>query len=268
MPSTSPPSSHPLFQLLETMARLRDPRTGCAWDVEQTFATIAPYTIEEAYEVADAIERGDLGELKEELGDLLLQVVFHAQMAQEQGAFVFADVAQTITDKLVRRHPHVFGDASHRTSDEQTAAWEVIKAQERTQKAKHGVLDDVPVGLPALTRAVKLTRRAARVGFDWPSTREVMDKLAEETAELQAEIDAGDMAKAREELGDILFVIANLARKLDVEPEDALRATNAKFARRFAFIEAELAKTGRTPDQSDLAEMDRLWDAAKAAERA
>lgn len=267
MPSTSQPNSHPLFQLLETMARLRDPQTGCAWDVEQTFATIAPYTIEEAYEVADAIERGDLGELKEELGDLLLQVVFHAQMAREQGAFDFGEVAQAITDKLVRRHPHVFGQAGHRTSNEQTAAWEVIKAQERGQKAKHGVLDDVPVGLPALTRAVKLTRRAARVGFDWPSTREVMDKLAEETAELQAEIDAGDMAKAREELGDILFVIANLARKLDIEPEDALRATNTKFARRFAFIEAELAKDGRTPDQSDLAEMDRLWDAAKAAER-
>jgi MazG family protein len=250
------------------MARLRDPVSGCAWDVEQTFATIAPYTIEEAYEVADAIERGDLGELKDELGDLLLQVVFHARMAEEQGEFDFAAVAKAITDKLVRRHPHVFGEAGHRTSDEQTAAWEVIKAQERTEKAKHGVLDDVPVGLPALTRAVKLTRRAARVGFDWPSTREVMAKLAEETAELQAEIDAGDMAKAREELGDILFVIANLARKLDVEPEDALRSTNAKFARRFAFIEAELAKTGRTPDQSDLAEMDALWDAAKAAERA
>jgi MazG family protein len=249
------------------MARLRDPETGCAWDVEQTFATIAPYTIEEAYEVADAIERGDLGELKDELGDLLLQVVFHARMAEEQGEFDFAAVARAITDKLVRRHPHVFGEAGHRTSDEQTAAWEVIKAQERTEKAKHGVLDDVPVGLPALTRAVKLTKRAARVGFDWPSTREVMAKLAEETAELQAEIDAGDMAKAREELGDILFVIANLARKLDVEPEDALRSTNAKFARRFAFIEAELAKDGRTPDQSDLAEMDALWDAAKAAER-
>jgi tetrapyrrole methylase family protein/MazG family protein/ATP diphosphatase len=161
----------------------------------------------------------------------------------------------------------VFGDSGQRTSDEQTVAWEAIKKQERAEKEKHGVLDDVPVGLPALTRAVKLTRRAARVGFDWPSTREVMDKLAEETAELQAEIDAGDAAKAREELGDILFVLANLARKLDVDPEDALRATNAKFARRFAFIEAELAKDGRTPDQSDLAEMDGLWDRAKEAER-
>jgi MazG family protein len=268
MSSPTPPSSdHPVFRLLEVMARLRDPVSGCPWDVEQTFATIAPYTVEEAYEVADAIERGDLGELKEELGDLLLQVVFHARMAEEDGAFDFAAVAQAITDKLIRRHPHVFGDSGQRTSDEQTAAWEVIKKQERAEKEKHGVLDDVPVGLPALTRAVKLTKRAARVGFDWPSTREVMDKLAEETAELQAEIDAGDAAKAREELGDILFVLANLARKLDVDPEDALRATNAKFARRFAFIEAELAKDGRTPDQSDLAEMDGLWDRAKAAEK-
>jgi MazG family protein len=267
MPSTSPRSEHPIFQLLEVMARLRDPDGGCPWDVEQTYATIAPYTIEEAYEVADAIERGDLGELKEELGDLLLQVVFHARMAEEEQAFDFAAVAQAITDKLVRRHPHVFADAGFRTSDEQTIAWEAIKQAERAQKEKHGVLDDVPVGLPALTRAVKLTKRAARVGFDWPSTREVMDKLAEETRELQAEIDAGDAAKAREELGDILFVLANLARKLDVDPEDALRATNAKFARRFAFIEAELAKDGRTPDQSDLAEMDGLWNKAKDAER-
>ncbi|MGE5565575.1 MAG: nucleoside triphosphate pyrophosphohydrolase [Parcubacteria group bacterium] len=267
MPSTSPRSEHPIFQLLEVMARLRDPKTGCTWDVEQTFATIAPYTVEEAYEVADAIERGDLSDLKEELGDLLLQVVFHARMAEEEQAFDFGEVAKAITDKLIRRHPHVFADAGFRTSDEQTAAWEVIKKEERAGKARHGVLDDVPVGLPALTRAVKLTKRAARVGFDWPSTREVLDKLAEEVGELEAEIDAGDMAKAREELGDILFVVANLARKLDVEPEDALRATNAKFARRFAFIEAELAKDGRTPEQSDLAEMDALWDRAKDAER-
>jgi tetrapyrrole methylase family protein/MazG family protein/ATP diphosphatase len=253
--------------LLEVMAALRTPVTGCPWDLEPTFETIAPYTIEEAYEVADAIERGDLGDLKEELGDLLLQVVFHAQMAREQQAFDFAAVAQGITDKLIRRHPHVFGEAGFRTSDEQTAAWEVIKKEERAGKERHGVLDDVPVGLPALTRAVKLTKRAARVGFDWPSTREVLDKLAEEVGELEVEIDAGDMARAREELGDILFVIANLARKLDVEPEDALRSTNAKFARRFAFIEAELAKDGRTPEQSDLAEMDALWDRAKEAEK-
>ncbi|MEH0195921.1 nucleoside triphosphate pyrophosphohydrolase [Caulobacter sp. CCNWLY153] len=258
---------HPLFTLVEIMARLRDPRDGCPWDIEQTFATIAPYTIEEAYEVADAIERNDLSDLKEELGDLLLQVVFHSRMAEEQGAFSLQDVAQSISDKMIRRHPHVFGDHAYDDLADQKAGWEELKAQERKAKQKGGVLDDVPAGLPALTRAVKLTKRAARVGFDWPSTDKVLEKLAEEVAELQVEIDAGDQAKAREELGDILFVCANLARKLDVEPEDALRATNAKFARRFAFIEAELAKDGRTPDQSDLAEMDALWDAAKAAER-
>lgn len=262
-----PSSEHPLFTLVEIMARLRDPQHGCPWDVEQTFATIAPYTVEEAYEVVDAIERGDLADLKEELGDLLLQVVFHSRMAQEQGAFDLAGVAQAISDKMIRRHPHVFGDHAYDDLADQKAGWEELKAQERKAKKKSGVLDDVPVGLPALTRAVKLTKRAARVGFDWPSTDEVLAKLAEEVAELQVEIAAGDKAKAREELGDILFVCANLARKLDVEPEDALRATNAKFARRFAFIEAELAKDGRSPDQSDLSEMDALWNAAKAAEK-
>ena len=258
---------HPLFTLIEIMARLRDPVGGCPWDQQQTFASIAPYTVEEAYEVADAIERGDLGDLKEELGDLLLQVVFHARMAQEQGAFDFAGVAAAISDKMIRRHPHVFGDHAYDDQAAQTAGWEALKAQERKAKAKTGVLDDVPAGLPALTRAVKLTKRAARVGFDWPSTKEVLDKLREEIAELEVEIQAGDQAKAREELGDLLFVCANLARKLDVEPEDALRATNAKFSRRFASIEAALARDGRTPDQSDLAEMDALWDAAKAEEK-
>jgi MazG family protein len=258
---------HPLFQLIEIMARLRDPEGGCPWDQQQTFATIAPYTVEEAYEVADAIERGDLGDLKEELGDLLLQVVFHSRMAQEQGVFDFAGVAAAISDKMIRRHPHVFGDHAYDDQAAQVAGWETLKAQERKAKAKTGVLDDVPAGLPALTRAVKLTKRAARVGFDWPSTKEVMDKLREEIAELEVEIEAGDQAKAREELGDLLFVCANLARKLDVEPEDALRATNAKFSRRFAFIEAALAADGRTPDQSNLAEMDKLWDAAKAEEK-
>jgi MazG family protein len=265
-----PPSdSDPLARLLAIMARLRDPDGGCPWDLEQTFATIAPYTVEEAYEVADAIERGDLGDLKEELGDLLLQVAFHSQIANERGAFNFADVAQGICDKMIRRHPHVFGEASHRDAAEQTVAWEAIKAEERAGKASKavGVLDGVPAGLPGMTRAVKLTARAARVGFDWPSTHEVLEKLREELAELEVEIDAGDRQKAREELGDLLFVCANLARKLDVEPEDAIRGANAKFARRFASIEAALAKTGRTPDQSDLAEMDGLWDAAKAAER-
>ena len=258
----------PIDRLLGVMERLRDPNGGCPWDVKQTFATIAPYTIEEAYEVADAIERNDLNELKGELGDLLFQVVFHARMAEEQGLFAFDDVVTAIADKLERRHPHVFGDEAQRSSKEQTVAWETIKAAERKDRKKPGALDDVPVGLPALTRAAKLTKRAGRVGFDWPSTDEVFDKLAEEVAELRVEIAAGDMAKAREEMGDLLFVVANLARKLDVEPEDALRATNAKFVRRFGFIEAELAKSGRTPDQSTLEEMDRLWDAAKVAEKA
>ena len=259
----------PVDRLNAIMARLRDPVGGCPWDVEQTFRTIAPYTLEEAYEVADAIERGDWDELKSELGDLLFQVVFHARMAEEQGLFAFDDVANAIADKLERRHPHVFGDeAAKPDGAAQKARWEDIKAAERAAKAQHGVLDDVPVGLPALARAAKLTKRAARVGFDWPSTAEVLDKLDEEVAELKAEIAAGDLDKARGELGDLLFVMANLARKLGVDPEDALRGTNAKFVRRFAFIEAELAKDGRSPEQSDLAEMDALWNAAKAAARA
>lgn len=253
--------------LLEVMRRLRDPQTGCPWDKGQTFATIAPYTIEESYEVADAIQRNDLRDLKEELGDLLFQVVFHARIAEEMGLFDFNDVAAGMSEKLIRRHPHVFGNAGERTAEEQNAAWEVIKAEERKAKEKHGLLDDVPVGLPALTRAAKLTKRAARVGFDWPSTQEVLDKLDEETEELKVEIAKGDVRKSHEELGDILFVLANLARKLDVEPENALRMTNAKFVRRFEVIEAELAKIGKTPDQSDLAEMDALWNAAKRAER-
>jgi tetrapyrrole methylase family protein/MazG family protein/ATP diphosphatase len=261
------------------MARLRAPVGGCPWDLEQTFATIAPYTVEEAYEVADAIERGDLEDLRDELGDLLFQTVFHAQMAKEQGAFDFADVAQAICDKMIRRHPHVFGDATERSSAEQTEAWEVIKAKERADKGQGrgqgqgqgqptSILDDIPASLPAMTRAVKLTRRAARVGFDWPDTDQVLDKLREELAELEVEIDLGDKAKAREELGDLMFVVANLARKLDVDPEDALRSANAKFARRFGFIEKSLLEQGRTPDQSDLTEMDILWDRAKAAEKA
>ncbi|MDP1630412.1 MAG: nucleoside triphosphate pyrophosphohydrolase [Caulobacter sp.] len=270
MPSQTPPNNadHPIFRLLEIMARLRDPAGGCAWDLEQSFATIAPYTVEEAYEVADAIERGDLKDLKEELGDLLFQVVFHAQMAGEEKAFDFADVATAISDKMIRRHPHVFGDASERTAGQQVAAWEVIKQQERAGKERHGVLDDVPVGLPALTRAVKLSKRAASVGFVWPSIHEVLTKLDEEVAELKVEVESGDKEKLRGELGDVLFVIANIARTLDIEPEDALRATNAKFVRRFSHIEQVLAADGRTPDQSDLAEMDALWDQAKAAEKA
>ncbi|HAJ03004.1 MULTISPECIES: nucleoside triphosphate pyrophosphohydrolase [unclassified Brevundimonas] len=258
----------PLDRLRAIMVRLRDPVTGCPWDVEQTFQTIAPYTLEEAYEVADAIERGDFDELKSELGDLLFQVVFHARMAEEAELFDFDAVAGAIADKLERRHPHVFGDeAAKADAVSQKARWEDIKAAERSAKAQHGVLDDVPVGLPALARAAKLTKRAARVGFDWPSTSEVFAKLDEEVAELKVEIATGSSERMKDEVGDLLFVVANLARKLGVEPEDALRGSNAKFVRRFAFIEAELAKDGRTPDQSDLTEMDALWNGAKVAER-
>lgn len=256
-------------RLLAIMARLRDAEHGCPWDVAQTFETIAPYAIEEAYEVADAIARDDMADLADELGDLLLQVVFHSRMAEELGRFRFADVATAIADKMERRHPHVFGDAPGRDAAAQPGAWEAQKAAERAVKGgRAGVLDDVPVGLPALTRAVKLTRRAARVGFDWPQLSQVIDKLHEETAEVEAEIASGDLAAARDEIGDLLFVCANLARKLDVDPETALRGANAKFIRRFGHIEAELARDGRGPEQSDLAEMDRLWDAAKALERA
>ncbi len=259
----------PIDRLLAIMARLRDPLDGCAWDLEQTFATIAPYTVEEAYEVADAIERGDLSDLREELGDLLLQVVFHSRMAQEDGHFAFDDVADAISEKMIRRHPHIFGTEAQRTSAEQTEAWEAVKAQERAGKGKaQSLLDDVPAGLPALTRAVKLSKRAAGVGFVWPTVDEVVAKLDEEVGELKVEIAARDLAKAREELGDVLFVVANIARTLDIDPEDALRATNAKFARRFRYIETELQALGKTPETSDLAEMDGLWDAAKAAEKA
>lgn len=261
------PDQDPMARLLAIMARLRDPNGGCEWDLQQSFATIAPYTIEEAYEVADAIERRDMTDLRDELGDLLLQVVFHSRMAQEAGLFDFEQVAAGIGDKMVRRHPHVFGDHSYGSVENQIEGWEAIKAAERAAKARGGVLADVSAGLPALTRALKLTKRAARVGFDWPSTAEVFAKLQEEVAELQAEVEAGDRAKARAELGDVLFVIANLARKLDIEPEDALRATNAKFTRRFAYIEAELAKIGKTAAESDLAEMDALWNQARAADK-
>jgi MazG family protein len=263
-------ASHAIFRLVEIMARLRDPQTGCAWDREQTFATIAPYTVEEAYEVADAVERNDLHDLKDELGDLLLQVVFHARMAEELGAFDFEDVASAISDKMIRRHPHVFADASFASLAEQSAAWETIKAEERAAKrgGTAGVLDDVPAGLPALLRAVKLTKRAGRVGFDWPGPAAVLDKLREEVIELEAEIETGDREALRDELGDLLFVCANLARKLNLDPEDALRGANAKFTRRFGYIEQALAGEGRTPEQSNLEEMEALWVEAKKAERA
>ena len=273
MTRAAPPADlRPIDRLLAIMARLRDPGDGCPWDLQQTFATVAPYTVEEAYEVADAIERNDLADLKEELGDLLLQVVFHARMAEEQGVFAFDDVASAINDKMIRRHPHVFAEETYASLIHQKEGWEVLKAAERLTKnggkgRAASLLDDVPVGLPALTRAVKLSKRAAGVGFVWPTVHEVVAKLDEEVEELKAEIASGDLEKARQEMGDVLFVVANLARTLEVDPEDSLRFTNAKFARRFQYIEAKLAERGKTPDQSDLAEMDALWDEAKAAER-
>ena len=254
----------PLDRLRAIMARLRDPVTGCPWDVAQDFATIAPYTIEEAYEVADAIERQAWDELKGELGDLLFQSVFHARMAEEAGLFDLDDVATAIADKMIARHPHVFGDESNaKSADQQVADWETVKAAERAAKAKGGVLDDVALGLPALMRAEKLQKRAARVGFDWPDIAMVIDKIAEEARELAEARASLPQDKIAEEMGDLLFVMANLARHLKVDPEDALRRANAKFTRRFAFIEAELAKRGKRPDDSDLAEMDALWDSAK-----
>ncbi|MDE3079367.1 MAG: nucleoside triphosphate pyrophosphohydrolase [Paracoccaceae bacterium] len=257
-----------MARLVEIMRRLRDPKTGCPWDVEQDFATIAPYTIEEAYEVADAIEREAWDELRGELGDLLFQSVFHAQMAAEAGHFTFDDVVRTIADKMVARHPHVFGDESRdKSADQQTVDWERMKAAERAARAQTGVLDGVAVGLPALLRALKLQNRAARVGFDWPSTAEVLDKITEEARELVEARDTLSPEEQAEEMGDLLFVTANLARHLKIDPEAALRAANAKFTRRFRHIEAELAKTGRRPEDSTLAEMDALWNAAKALEK-
>jgi ATP diphosphatase len=253
-------------RLLEIMRRLRDPVTGCPWDIEQTFNTIAPYTLEEAHEVADAIERQAWGELPGELGDLLFQVVYHAQMATDAGLFGFDDVVRAIADKMVARHPHVFGDESrNKSAAQQTADWEKIKAAER---GPAGVLDGVALGLPALTRAVKLQKRAARVGFDWPSTDEVLAKMREEMAELVEARDSLGAEEVTEEFGDLMFVMANLARHMEVDPEAALRAANAKFTRRFEKIEAWLAEAGKTPAQSNLAEMDALWNRAKAEDKA
>lgn len=258
-----------IARLIDIMAQLRDPASGCPWDIEQDFASIAPYTIEEAHEVADAIDRQAWDELPGELGDLLLQVVFHAQMASEAGMFDFADCAAAISDKLVFRHPHVFGDESRdKSAEQQVRDWEAIKAVERAGKAERGTLDGVAMGLPALTRAVKLQNRAARVGFDWPGAAEVLDKIAEETAELVEARDSLGPDALEEEFGDLLFVMANLARHLKIDPEQALRRANAKFTRRFQAIEASLAIDGRRPENSDLAEMDRLWDEAKVAEKA
>ena len=256
-------------RLVEIMARLRDPATGCPWDLEQDFASIAPYTIEEAYEVADAIDRRAWGDLRGELGDLLFQAVYHARMAEEAGHFAFADVVRGVSDKMVARHPHVFGDESaDKTAAEQTRDWERVKAAERAGTDAKGTLDGIAAGLPALTRAVKLQNRAARVGFDWPSTAEVVDKIVEEARELAEARDQLTEAEVFEEFGDLLFVAANLARHLRIDPEAALRAANSKFTRRFKAIESALATLGRRPEDSDLAEMDALWNAAKAAEKA
>ncbi|WP_371412566.1 nucleoside triphosphate pyrophosphohydrolase [Rhodovulum sp. BSW8] len=258
-----------LPRLLEIMRRLRDPRTGCPWDIEQDFRSIAPYTIEEAYEVADAIEREAWDELEGELGDLLLQSVYHAQMGAEAGLFDFHSVADRVSDKMVARHPHVFGSEDRdKSAEQQTRDWETIKAAERAGKKARGVLDDVALALPALTRAVKLQKRAARVGFDWPETAQVLDKIVEEAQELAEARDRLTEAEVFEEFGDLLFVVANLARHLKIEPEEALRAANAKFTRRFNGIEARLAAMGKRPEDSDLAEMDALWDAVKAEEKA
>ena len=299
--------SRDIVRLIEIMAALRTPVTGCPWDLEQTFATIAPYTIEEAYEVADAIARGDLIDLKDELGDLLLQVVYHARLAEEQGAFAFGDVVEAITKKMIRRHPHVFADGAARNPAEVKGSGERIKAEERAEKAAEharltppsprlreevipaSILADIPVGLPALTRAIKLQDKAAKVGFDWPSLAPVFDKLKEEIAEFEevalpsdprgkkegphkpaapGRLAEGESEAAiKEEFGDMLFVMANIARHLKLDPEDALRAANRKFVRRFAHIETCLAGEGKTPSQSTLEEMDALWDEVKANEK-
>ena len=262
--------SRDIARLIEIMAALRTPGSGCPWDLEQTFRTIAPYTLEEAYEVADAIARGDLADLKDELGDLLLQVAFHARMAEEQGAFDFGDVVETVTAKLVRRHPHVFADAEGRTAKAVEGLWERIKAEEKAgqgEAAPSGALAGVPVALPALTRALKLQDKAGRVGFDWNDPRAVLAKIREEADEIEAELDGPDKAKAAAEVGDLLFAVVNLARHLGADPEDVLRQTNLKFERRFGSIERALAGRGKTPKDATLAEMDALWDEAKAAEK-
>ncbi len=266
--------SRDIARLLEIMAALRTPQTGCPWDLEQNFATIAPYTLEEAYEVADAIARGDLADLRDELGDLLLQVVFHARMAEEQGAFDFGGVVEAITEKLVRRHPHVFGEARGLSPKQVEGVWDRIKSEEKAERAARGgkpeeasALAGVPVAMPALTRALKLQAKAGKVGFDWNDPMAVLVKIREECDEIETEIAAGARGTATAEVGDLLFAVVNLARHLDADPEATLRAANQKFARRFGSIEQALATQGKRPQDSTLAEMDALWDAAKAAEK-
>lgn len=256
-------------RLLAVMARLRDPERGCPWDLEQTFETIAPHTVEEAYEVLDAVRRGDMAALVDELGDLLFQIVFYARLGREAGIFDFADVARTVSDKMVRRHPHVFGDEPTPDAAARTRRWEAIKAAERAARNDGGALDGVVRALPALSRALKLQRRAARVGFDWRSVEPVLGKLREEIAELEAELDRPDAPPARvaDEIGDLLFSCVNLARHVGADPEAALREANDKFERRFRCVEALLAAAGRTPEQASPDEMDRLWERAKSGER-
>ena len=263
MPDPTQMNPRSIETLKAVMAALRTPDTGCPWDLEQTFETIAPYTIEEAYEVADAIAKGDLVSLQDELGDLLFQPIYHAQIASEKGAFNFDDVIEAVVTKMIRRHPHVFGDEAARKAGVSKGFWEANKATERASETKRGVLDNVPLALPGLTRAVKLQYKAAKVGFDWPSVDNVYDKIAEEIAELRA----APANKQAEEFGDVLFALANVARHLGIDPEAALRSTNEKFVKRFAFIESELAKHGREPKDSNLDEMDALWNKAKFNER-
>lgn len=256
----------PIDRLRAIMARLRNPDGGCAWDLAQDFSTIAPYTIEEAYEVADAVERGDMNDLKEELGDLLLQVVFHAQMAEEDGRFTFDDVAAAICDKLVRRHPHIFSDGPARTPEEIKAIWDEIKAEERARKSKHGLIDDVPVALPSLVRAEKLQRRMAKVGLDWPDITGVADKIEEEVAEFAAATRAGDQAAMAAEFGDLLFSLVNAARHAGIDADAALRDTNARFARRVRGIEAALQAEGTPVEALDASGWDARWEAIKRTE--
>lgn len=273
--------SRDISGLLAIMAALRTPGSGCPWDLEQTFASITPYTLEEAYEVVDAIERGDMGDLKEELGDLLLQVVFHARMAEEQGAFAFPDVVEAITRKLVRRHPHVFGNARDLSPEEVKALWDDIKREEKAERRAEreqlglpsheggkGFLSGIPAPLPALTRAQKLTAKAAKVGFDWPDAAQVVDKIHEELDEVKEAAETGRPDRIEDEIGDLIFAVANLARHYGVDPETALRRTNAKFERRFGAIETALQEQGRTLDDASLDEMEALWVTAKNRERA
>ncbi|MBI5129715.1 MAG: nucleoside triphosphate pyrophosphohydrolase [Rhodopseudomonas palustris] len=268
--------SRDIARLIEIMAALRTPGTGCPWDLEQDFATIAPYTIEEAFEVVEAIARNDLDDLREELGDLLLQVVFHARIAEERGAFAFGDVVEAVTRKMIRRHPHVFADADGNIAPSHVeGVWDRIKAEEKAERAARrghtetppdSVLAGVKPGQPALSRAMELQRKASKVGFDWNDPREVLKKIREEADEIEAALDHGDKDQIAEETGDLMFALVNLARHTGADPEMALRGTNAKFERRFGYIERALAARGRSPDTASLAEMDALWDEAKLAE--